>query len=264
LYGWFATFVLVAIAGLADFWRWSWDFGHNLDMDTAIIKVPGMVYQPPIIGTKQILNFHASSWPHWGGVAACLAMVLAAVAVLVELRRSRVERPAPRRVLKPSSVAAALVGLLMIGCRTGDVPHLAYDDSESCAVCRMAVTDNRYGAALVRTTGKTVRFDSIECLASFYSQLAAGESAGVTAWVTDFTMPGTLMRADSARYLKSDSRRASPMGKGLLAVAHDADATRLQSEWEGTLLEWPGVIALTSVESPPSFTQKGQSNASPH
>jgi copper chaperone NosL len=65
------------IAALVDFWLWGYDYGHNLDPTAAII-VPGMSYQPPLIGTKQLLNFTAFSGPDIGGwifmVSALLAM----------------------------------------------------------------------------------------------------------------------------------------------------------------------------------------------
>ena len=44
---WVSFFVLTLIVGLVDFWLWEYDYGHNLDLDTAAIKVPGMSYQPP-------------------------------------------------------------------------------------------------------------------------------------------------------------------------------------------------------------------------
>ncbi|HEX9893690.1 MAG TPA: hypothetical protein VGA78_07180, partial [Gemmatimonadales bacterium] len=56
LYAWTAALLLLALAGLGDFWKWGYDYGHNLD-PTAAIKVPGMAYQPPLIGTRQLLNF---------------------------------------------------------------------------------------------------------------------------------------------------------------------------------------------------------------
>jgi copper chaperone NosL len=49
-----------------DFWRWEYNYGHNLNPDAAII-VPGMAYQPPLIGYKQLLNFGAYSMPDIGG-----------------------------------------------------------------------------------------------------------------------------------------------------------------------------------------------------
>jgi hypothetical protein len=81
LYGWAVLLGVVQVVGLYDYWRWGYDYGHNLDMDVAIIKIPGMTYQPPLIGSKQLLNFVATSWPAPGGWALMLATVLVAVAV---------------------------------------------------------------------------------------------------------------------------------------------------------------------------------------
>lgn len=89
LYVYTVLFAGLAAAGLWDFWRWTYDYGHNLDMEAAIIKVPGAVYQPPILGTKQILNFTASSWPALGGIMAFAAFGLVALAVLLTLRERR-------------------------------------------------------------------------------------------------------------------------------------------------------------------------------
>jgi copper chaperone NosL len=52
--------------GMADFYRWGYDYGHNLDPKAAI-NVPGMSYQPPLLGYKALLNFVAYSGPDIGG-----------------------------------------------------------------------------------------------------------------------------------------------------------------------------------------------------
>ena len=79
---WLVAFAIAGGAGLFEFWRWSYDYGHNLAPD-AIIKVPGMSYQPPLIGTKQLLNFTAASWPALGGWLAAVAFALGVAALLV-------------------------------------------------------------------------------------------------------------------------------------------------------------------------------------
>jgi copper chaperone NosL len=72
------AFILFGILAMVDFWRWEYDYGHKLDPNAAI-QVPGMAYQPPLIGFKQLLNFGAFSVPDTGGwmfVGAGLLMVL--------------------------------------------------------------------------------------------------------------------------------------------------------------------------------------------
>ncbi len=93
LIAWLATFLVVGIAGLIDFWRWEYDYGHNIDFAHAIIKIPGMNYQPPLIGVKQLLNFTAVSWPDIGAWIALGAFGLAGIALLVA--RPRLQANAP-------------------------------------------------------------------------------------------------------------------------------------------------------------------------
>lgn len=74
--GWLILFMLLALVGLIDFYLWEYDYGHNLDPNAAI-KVPGMTYQPPLIGSKALLNFNAISLPHIGFYFALASMSLA-------------------------------------------------------------------------------------------------------------------------------------------------------------------------------------------
>ncbi len=76
-------FGLFGILGFVDFYRWTYVYGHNLSPD-APIKVPGMAYQPPIIGYKQLLNFDAYSQPDFGGYLLVVAGVLVAFVVFKE------------------------------------------------------------------------------------------------------------------------------------------------------------------------------------
>lgn len=88
LYAWTALFGAGALAGLADFWKWGYEYGHELDPHAAI-KIPGMSYQPPIIGGKQLLNFHAASWPAPGGWIAIGVLMIAVVLSVREWRLAR-------------------------------------------------------------------------------------------------------------------------------------------------------------------------------
>jgi copper chaperone NosL len=91
LYAWLQLIVLAAVAGLVDFYRWGYTYGHELD-EHAAIKVPGMSYQPPVIGTKQLLNFHASSWPDVGAWIAVIALAIGLTVAWFEWRRARSEQ----------------------------------------------------------------------------------------------------------------------------------------------------------------------------
>ncbi len=89
---WVGAFAVLALVGLVDFYRWEYDYGHNLDLENAIIKIPGMSYQPPLIGTKQLLNFRATSLPATGAILAFISMGLGVAALVVDARsRSRAQ-----------------------------------------------------------------------------------------------------------------------------------------------------------------------------
>ncbi|MCO5231897.1 MAG: hypothetical protein M9958_12170 [Chitinophagales bacterium] len=80
-YSWLIGFVLFGVLSMVDFYKWLYDYGHNLD-PKAPIQVPGMTYQPPLIGFKQLLNFGAYSIPDIGGwLMAGVGVMMAAVFV---------------------------------------------------------------------------------------------------------------------------------------------------------------------------------------
>lgn len=72
---WAVIFLVLAALGIYDFYLWEYDYGHNLD-PKAPIKVPGQSYQPPLFGSKMLLNFNAMSYPGTGGVFMGMAMAL--------------------------------------------------------------------------------------------------------------------------------------------------------------------------------------------
>ncbi|HEU5290663.1 MAG TPA: hypothetical protein VFU05_08490 [Cyclobacteriaceae bacterium] len=82
---WLNAILLAAtgIAALVDFYLWGYDYGHNLD-PTAAIVVPGMSYQPPLIGTKVLLNFTAFSGPDIGGWILVVSFSLTALVIVLE------------------------------------------------------------------------------------------------------------------------------------------------------------------------------------
>ncbi len=66
LLSYLAAISAAGIGALIDFYLWGYDYGHNLNPE-APIKIEGMSYQPPLIGTKVLLNFTAFSGPDLGG-----------------------------------------------------------------------------------------------------------------------------------------------------------------------------------------------------
>lgn len=80
---WVISMILLGIIGFVDFYMWGYDYGHNLSPD-APIKVPGMSYQPPLFGCKQLLNIRACSIPHTGSIFIGLSVLLGGWVVVKE------------------------------------------------------------------------------------------------------------------------------------------------------------------------------------
>lgn len=84
---WFIMMSIFGILAMYDFYLWEYDYGHNLDPKAAIkfTNPDGtpMAYQPPLIGSKVILNFRAISLPLTGAYLLFTGMILSLVAFFV-------------------------------------------------------------------------------------------------------------------------------------------------------------------------------------
>jgi nitrous oxidase accessory protein len=113
-WSWLGLLAASGVAAMYEFWSWSYDYGHNLAPD-AIIEVPGMTYQPPIIGSKQLLNFTAASWPAPGAIAAGLAFGIALAAVILFRKKPSALQEVERSSARVAAAVLATVGMLVTG-----------------------------------------------------------------------------------------------------------------------------------------------------
>lgn len=100
---WVAVFIILGAAGAIDFYIWEYDYGHNLNPEAAI-KVPGMSYQPPLIGSKQLLNFTATSLPDTGGIAVIAGGLIALLVLLYEIKFNKQAKIAEKEILSSKSI----------------------------------------------------------------------------------------------------------------------------------------------------------------
>ncbi len=262
LYAFTGLFLAFAVAGMVDFWLWNYDYGHDLDEENAIIKIPGMSYQPPLIGSKQILNFRAHSWPGAGGWILIAAGGLFTLVSLAEIRRGRREgrgAGGPTGAGRGSggadaNPAAPVLAVLALGaavaagaCSEPQPRPIAYG-KDTCEHCRMSVVDEGHGAEAVTSTGRAYTFDSIECLAAWLGGLDDPATVG-SLWVTDFANPPELIRAEGAYFLVSRTLQ-SPMGLGLTAFTRAEDRDGAARSFGGDALDWAGVRALVAEKWP--------------
>ena len=247
---WFLlTWVVVAIAlsglGLYDFYKWEYNYGHNLNPDAAI-KIEGMSYQPPMFGTKQLLNFHTTAWPGVGGALAMAGVMLAVLAAGYEfLIRFRHERTSARarsgaHPRQAAIISAGFFALLAAAGCSREPKAIAFN-TDACEYCDMTISNDRYGAALVTSKGRTYKFDSIECMVE--SQMEGEELAGAGVhahYVVTYEFKGELREASTATYLVSEGM-PSPMGANITAFSNREDAEHVQHVKPGELLDWEAV-----------------------
>lgn len=135
-------------------------------------------------------------------------------------------------------LGAALV--LLAGCATPRPRAIAYGD-EQCERCHMPISDPRFAAEAVTTTGKIKVYDDIGCMAASVGRGELGREKVHALWVADFLSPGTWLGADQAVFLLSDTVK-TPMSHGVVALRPGAGADSLRAVLGGRLVPWDAVV----------------------
>jgi copper chaperone NosL len=226
------SYAVFGIIAMVDFWKWEYNYGHNLDPHAAIV-VPGMAYQPPLIGFKQLLNFGAFSIPDTGGwiFIGCGVVLLAGVIWEYKFKtRSR----------SSTTIAAAFLGaaLFFSSCKSGPEPIRIGRDA--CASCRMTIEDTRFGAELITDKGVVLKFDDIQCLQDYLSGSGAAQRKIARIYFSDFCATHSLLPADASWLLESKTLHC-PMN-GHLAAFSSTDSLKT------ALVVFPGEIKKWSEQ----------------
>ncbi|MEQ8424046.1 MAG: nitrous oxide reductase accessory protein NosL [Cyclobacteriaceae bacterium] len=228
LLGYVALILVTAVAALVDFWLWGYDYGHNLNPEAPII-IEGMAYQPPLIGTKVLLNFTAFSGPDIGGWIFIVVGILLIATLVFEIKMNK---NTAMLILFP-------MALVFSSCSTDPVP-LEFG-KDVCHNCKMVLIDNKFGAELVTNKGKVYKFDDINCLLSYYNTHEEEQVNYAHKLVIDFTNPGTLIDASSSHYLKADAIK-SPMASQVAAFQDYELMKENKKKWNGIYLSWGEVV----------------------
>ena len=226
------------IAAMYDFYKWGYDYGHNLD-PKAPIQVPGLSYQPPLFGHKRLLNFDAYSFPHIGGWIVVAAAVLAFAVWFAEWYHAR-----KLKYKGGSSRIVIAAFLMMLFFLSGCAPHtepIRYG-KDSCDFCRMTIMDPKFGGELVTKKGRVYKFDDELCLVRFLqSDAIKKEGIGKLA-LTDFSKEGGWVDATTAWVVTSADLK-SPMGGNTAAFVSEAAARSFLNGRNGEVMNWNQFIA---------------------
>jgi copper chaperone NosL len=232
LWSYLGLILFAGVAGLVDFYQWGYDYGHNLDPAAPII-VPGMAYQPPLLGTKQLLNFTAYSGPDFGGYIFALSGILAIAGIFLE-RESKKKK-------KPEAVVAAfacITTLLFASCSSGPEP-LAFG-KDGCHFCKMTLMDHKFGSEVVTAKGKIFKFDDVTCLNSFLKSEEVPSDQVSEIVIVDFAKPGVFIDARNAYYVTNEEIK-SPMGSNTAAFASPEAVKAINPKWDTSVRRWEDV-----------------------
>jgi len=231
-------FIVFAIVAMVDFWRWEYNYGHNLNPDAAI-QVPGMYYQPPLIGYKQLLNFGAYSIPDVGGSLFIVTGVLLVFCVFMEVRsaKRRKKKNFPGTRL---TVALLITSVSFTSCSSG--PHPIQVGKDACNYCKMTVSDPRFGGEIITTKGKIYKFDDLHCFSSFLQEGQLAKDDIKEMYVADFSGSHSLVKGDENLLLfKSDMLR-SPMNGNIAAFSNRDSLAVVMKKLKGMPLNWDELI----------------------
>lgn len=232
LYILFTGFVLFGVIAMIDFWRWEYNYGHNLDPNAAII-VPGMAYQPPLIGFKQLLNFGAYSIPDIGGWLFISSGLLMAIAVVLETRRSE--------KFEPGKVAIGSIPFLFIifcACGTSK-PEPIKLNSDNCDNCGMTISNPQFAAELFTSKGRAYKFDDISCMIN-YKNDNKDKAKGASFYIADFLGENHLIPAEMAVYITGENVK-SPMGGNIAAFANKESSSIYAVDFMAEYTSWDDI-----------------------
>ena len=235
LFAYLILTVLGGVAAMVDFYKWGYDYGHNLDPKAAI-QVPGLYYQPPLIGHKTLLNFDAYSYPDTGGwvVIAC-----AAVFFLVwgyEWYKSRSSKKKITRSMKKSiPVAMLMLVVLLTSCNTKPQPF-AYG-KDICDDCKMTIMDPKFGGEIITKKGRIYKFDDSHCMVHFLKGGTVKESDIAQSVFVNYDNEKDFLNVRSSYFVVSDQLK-SPMNGNAACFPTQQIAEQKAKQLNGTVKNW--------------------------
>ncbi len=230
-----AYLVLTLIGGalaMYDFYKWGYDYGHNLD-PTAPIQVEGLSYQPPLIGHKRLLNFDAYSFPDVGGWVVIAAAGLAFAVWFAEWYR--IHKLNKKARLTAPAAAALLFSLFITSCSAKTEPF-NYGKDE-CSFCKMGIIDTKFGGEVVTKKTKVYKFDDVICMVRFLKAGTINENEVAKRVVINFEKQNDFIDV-SKTFFWINPELKSPMGSNVAAFASQHAAEKAKEGKDGRLIGW--------------------------
>ena len=231
--------LLMAGAALYDFYQWGYDYGHNLDPNAAI-KVPGLSYQPPVVGHKTLLNFDAYSYPDVGGWVILGGGIIFFLVYFFEWYKSR--KTAAKGISQNTAkkFAVAVAGIFFLSsCNTQPEPF-AYG-KDLCDDCRMTIMEPHFGAEIITNKGRVFKFDDVHCIANYIKTGKIKESDIKQTVFIDYNNSSAFVDGKTSFFVTSEQLK-SPMNSNTAAFATREAADKKAAETSGTVRDWKAVL----------------------
>lgn len=233
-----ATYLILTVTGGAlaiyDFWKWGYDYGHNLNPE-APIKVPGMGYQPPLIGHKRLLNFDAYSTPDIGGWIVIIAGVLAFIIFITAWYRIK-------KQTSKGALATALIGIIFLISSCSTNPQPIKIGKDNCYTCKMGFADPKFGAEIITTKGKVYMFDDVICMVRFLKSGSVDDKDISKKVLVNYSKQNDFIVADKAFFYISPSLK-TPMNSNAAAFASQAEADKMKTGEGDRVIQWDEVYS---------------------
>jgi len=226
------SFFLFGVIAMTDFYRWNYNYGHDLDPNAAI-QVPGMSYQPPILGYEQLLNFGAYSIPDIGGWIFIGVGLLLLITVITQF--IKIKKPVMKTLNKPVVAISSFLIFALISCSSGPQPIQLGKDA--CSFCKMSIADKHFGAEIVTKKGKVYKFDDMHCILGFMKSNTINNKDIKETWLINFDEPHNFISAEKAFLLKSSDLH-SPMGGNIANFSDENQLKKAAKKFSGEQLSW--------------------------
>lgn len=237
------TTIVAGIAAMVDFYKWGYDYGHNLD-PTAAIQIPGFSYQPPLIGHKQLLNFDAYSFPDTGGwLVIAIAGIFISVWFFDYLKRRKNNTAAPKKggisSLPKASVSIAVAVLIFFSSCTVKPQPFAFG-KDACSYCKMTIIAPNFGGEVLTKKGKVYKFDDVHCLIGFFNEGIVKENDIAQTLAVNYQKQNDFINVNDAVFLVSPELH-SPMNGNAAAFINTDEANKVKEAKGGELKDWQGI-----------------------
>ncbi|OYZ47544.1 MAG: hypothetical protein B7Y15_14010 [Bacteroidetes bacterium 24-39-8] len=226
----FGVFVSFGIIAMVDFWRWEYEYGHDLNPDAAI-RIPDMAYQPPLIGFKQLLNFGAYSVPDFGGwifiaVGTCL------LAIVIYERKTKYKGL--------EGVSSGIPKMLFLGMiiltSCSSVPDAIKIGRDDCQFCKMTISDSKFGAIYFTSKGKSYKFDDLKCLQDFIKSGQYIKNAKDQIWLVNYLSPYQLIELEKSFLLQGGNIK-TPMNGNIAVFANKIDRSQMAQSLQANSID---------------------------